>query len=266
MKLFLPPVIYMLLGSAALAFEPPGQAARAVVLLPEVTLTPVRSLPLAIKMRGPTVAVLGDKVYLSLDENVPNVTGRTWTVYPQGTIGLDTHEDGRRADFSTRFTGDYIFFVSVSDPGGGNPAQVIHTLKILPPSTESSEEEPAEAPAPAPAGTAKMKAGVDPYNLIRTVTRQVQSPNRRTEGQQLARILRQTAGGLETGTITGVDPLVEVKSLATVALGRGAPNWAEWFKQTSELFRQLRAQHVLLNVGNYASALRNVAAELETQL
>jgi len=110
------------IGTAGPTTEPAGpsdQSAGAEVG------TPVQQETAAIVINAPTKGRVGELIRFDLTKSVADSV--KWIVQP-ATPDFETYEDGRRAVFSARTPGDYVFFISVAK--GGTVDSLIHTVRI----------------------------------------------------------------------------------------------------------------------------------------
>ncbi len=237
---------------------------------------------LTVRIKGQSVGVVGDKIYLTLDET-GDVSKRIWSIFPAGTVGFDEREGGKTADFATRFPGTYVFFVSTSSKDG-NVAQHYHVLEMRgdlpdlpddparpvdamePQATKRPQAQPATR-APAPAVAAKPKQGVTPQQFIMDWTDKVVSTNKPEEIRRLASLLRQVSNSITTGLVQGNSGLAQAHALARMdtVLRVGEAQWTGWWgAMERDLWPHLaRAHGGSVPDANAASALAGMADILE---
>jgi hypothetical protein len=220
-------------------------------------------------------------VYLTLEESGPIAT-RLWTVFPQGTLGFDQHDEGIKADFANREEGQYVFFVSVaSEDGSVSHDQFVLTQAPNAVTVQVAHEPAAEPEArqPQPQRTrASMVSGESgPTKIVRQLTREVESANFNAERKQVITGLRTAANAINSGSIRGGDLLAQTRALIALNLKEGAlPRWQAWLDGVEDLFNKLQHQNaagenveniqesVIGTPAKFAAALQSTARILES--
>lgn len=249
--------------------------------------------PLSVRVRAQTVGVVGDKIYFTLQET-GDPKARVWSIFPAGTVGFDTHDElGRKdavADFSTRFPGTYVIFVSVAN--GDNVAQTFHVLEMrgdLPDADVPQVDEAVGQPSNNGGGAARMagpralprKPASKPTTKMVPVkpetaqqkitrwTREVKSANLAAESQQLAAVLKQTANSIKSGQLAGGDAMSQAHGMTRLdsRLRASEEAWRPWWNHMEvELWPQMKRLYGgEIPAGNAAAVLDNIATILEQQ-
>lgn len=231
----------------------------------------------SVSIEAQSTSVLGEKVKFRLEEKGDPVKSRIWSVYPTGVQGFDTYESGTKADFANPIPGPYVFIVSVATEGG-LVAHDVHTLEIGGPAFQAIQQaaqQPQQPAAPAPAISKSMappaqslpqavpKASTLPAK-IKTLTLAANSKMPEnvatSQSEQIASVLIQTAGALDTGLMNGENFWGQARSLAMMVPGM-SKEWNPWFdaigqeleQATPAINQQPNANAVKANI------LRNVA-------
>jgi hypothetical protein len=240
------------------------------------------------------VGVVGDKIYFTLQET-GDPKARVWSIFPAGTVGFDTHdENGQKdavADFSTRFPGTYVIFVSVAN--GDNVAQTFHVLEMrgdLPDADVPQVDDAVGQPSNNGGGAARMSGSralprkptskpttkMAPVERQETAqakitrwTREVKSTNLSAEATQLAGVLRQTANSIKSGQLDGAEAMSQAHGMTRLdtRLRASEEAWRPWWNHMEvELWPQMKRLYGgQIPPGNAAAVLDNIATILEQQ-
>jgi len=215
---------------------------------PAVFLSSV--LPAA-RITGPQDAILGDKIYLSV-ETTGEARSFAWSVAPD-VDGLDAAE--RKASFSNRSPGVYTFFVSVGFDGGA-VAHDMWQVEIFP------------LPADQPISVQDLVSPPQPLDvgmLVAQWVAEVRSTSKQAEAVVIAGSFRSVGNLLATGQATdGADPLRSLEQACEEAIGpEPFARWESFFARLRSLVEPLNQSGVLSSNVEFARFLNNMAPLLE---
>jgi hypothetical protein len=244
--------VLLTLQTALLAADPPAPV-------------PIPVQPVA-KIDGPVSGVVGDHMKFNAYQ-CEGARVYKWSIFPEGTQGLEIADGGKRVLFSNRNPGEYMLLLSIGSDTGfidhtmhrfelgralGDPAPVT-AAPAEPvagqPTLPASQSGSALAIAPTtPISLTDEQAILlaTPQDLAKTWRRAVRSQQVQVESAILSGLMGRVADMIRTGNVKSVEELGRTTAtLASRALGSSYELWQPWFDQLEQYLDLLTANNRL---------------------
>ena len=205
-----------------------------------------------ITVKSKTIAVVGELIRFDVSESVAE--SFKWLLVPE-SVDFEVYDDGKRAVFSARKSGDYMFVIACAYKGTVDVTT--HVVTVTGSSGPVDPPNPGTYPVlPDPGVEASLKARVSYW------CSQAKSPM--NEAKQLAGSFDSVAAMISAGVYTTPQEIIEATGEANKeALGTRLKAWVPVLRKLQDEFQQMAQDGELVTPEQHAVTWRAVGDALE---